>query len=298
MSTKRVLKESGFRILSNNEIKSIAGGMDEECDGGCIDVIGNRYNGLTISEVLTLLRNNQGGGNFVNTLEGQGGGAPGDGETDITDLDEDGLLTPEQREAIEESIQTLVTSLEELIAEFGDFDITLGDLRINAKVLADGLGAFGDGLNAGFLINDILNGDAGLADVVVFIAGVGTAAGLAVAFGPAAATLGGAVTILAGVLAAEAVTEALIANFGDDLENGLIELRDQNLAIIEQNRQNIEQLNREASQFTTQTAFFNFLINLANPAPTNPIDFDIDPGNFGPDGPTIPGGHNNFPGGF
>lgn len=292
MLKSKIPNKGSFRLLSDSELKFVSGGSDEAPpdEGPGIDVIGNIH-GLTIEEALGLIQN----GNFSGSIDDSSGGA-GNGDIDISDIDDNSLLTPEQRDAILESIETLITSLEELIAEFGDFDITLGDLRINAKVLADGLGALGDGLTAGFLIGDIINGDAGVAETVVLLAGLGAAAGLAVAFGPAATTLGGAVTIIAGVLAAERATELIIENFGNDLENSLIELRDRQLAIIEQNQQNIEQFGQDASQFSTQSGFFNFIINLVNPNPDK--GFVIDPENVGPEGLQIPGGHNDFPSGF
>lgn len=110
------------------------------------------------------------------------GGGGGGGDTD-TDTTEEGL-SDEEKAAAEAFIAALQADIKKYIDEFGDFTITIGDYKVLASELANSLDALGnlftvyEGLT---LTNDIINGDAGVAEAVGFVAAFAVGAGLAAA---------------------------------------------------------------------------------------------------------------------
>lgn len=140
---------------------------------------------------------------------GGGGGDGGGGDTPSNAQE----LTEAEQEAAKDSVQGLIAILDENIKKYGDAIIKLPDGReVLASEMLDALGKTLDIIEAGNLAYEALNGNADVAEVAGFIAGL--------AGGAVAAALGaGPIAVFATGVAVGLLTEAGLNQIATNFSN-------------------------------------------------------------------------------
>ncbi|MBD2840970.1 hypothetical protein [Erythrobacter rubeus] len=139
-----------------------------------------------------------GGGGGSGGYDGGGGG--GGGGDDDPPPPPPGM-DEETEIIVEGTVEALQADIQSYLDELGhDFDIKVGDQTFRASDLVESLDELGkvfDAYEAYQLTDDLLNGDAGLADAIAFVGALAVGAGVTAAAGPLA---GFAAGVAAGYL--------------------------------------------------------------------------------------------------
>ena len=204
-------RRPGFRALLTEEIALIAGGNNATTDDATtiddVVVTGERDDG----DDYWWYDYDFGGDDYNNDNDYTGGGVSGG---DSSDTSNDTELSAEEEEGTKETIQALISMLDENIKKYGDSLIKLPNgLEVKASDLLDALGKTLDIIEAGQLGYEVATGDGDVAAVAGFLAGLlGGAVAGALGAGPIAVFAAG---FAAGWMTEYAISE-IIDQFNAD----------------------------------------------------------------------------------
>ena len=209
-------KTNGFRELSAAELEFVSGGN--------YLVLGQRYGDIAAF----LAAHGDGAG-------GLGGGNPFAALGGFTGIDLEGLqeylqelvneqpdISPEQLEDLAKNVLELLgAELEDLVAKYGDFEISFGENgpKFKASSLVDGFKFLGaaDILVTGLsLAGDAYNDNLDVAEALGFLAAIAVTVGLSSAGAPA-------VGVVIAALLAEKGVEAILDGTAQELVNSLLD---------------------------------------------------------------------------
>lgn len=177
----------GFRELSQHELEVVSGGLVVNGTRG-----GDRWGWDSTPSRL------EWEWLFDGNDEGQNDSAPTEGGESTGDSYLQGQgLSEEEEIIVKASVESLKNDIGDLIKKNGgdNFIIVVGEKQFSASQLVDSLDNLGkllDAYEAYQITDDLLSGDASVADALAFVAALAVAFGVGAALGPTAGFLAGA----------------------------------------------------------------------------------------------------------